>query len=709
MQPAVLGGPPAFSEGLPLVRPTIPDVPGLARRLEAILNSGMLTNGPTVRELEEAAAERCDVRHAVAVSSCTAGLMLVLQAVGARGRVVMPSFTFAASAHAVVWAGGQPVWGDVRLDNMTLDTADVAQLLDGASAMTATHVYGAPCDVEGLQKLADDVGIPLVYDAAHALGSRRGATPIGGFGTAEVFSLSPTKVAVAGEGGLVTTNDEDLASHLRHGRDYGNPGDYNCLFAGLNARMSELHAAVALASLDGLDARIADRNRLAAAFRQAIPGTAGLGFQHVDDGDLSTYKDLTLVVDAEAYGLSAAELATALKAEGIDSRRYYAPPIHRQRAYAHVPSPRALPVTDLLAESVLTTPLYSHMTVDEVVRVAEVIRNIHEHAVEVRSAVRNKDTAIATRGHSYAVPRPSTRFAPTRATQQYFDQRSIRWSSPAYSALAHDFSVACERPDLFEPQLTPLLEPYVRVGETRNVYRILDRGNVRRGRWALYFDDERVALSTTMEQAVGTLIWHVNREVVRRTSADRLLLHAAAAERHGRGVILAAPMENGKTTTVTGLLQAGYRYLTDETVALDPHTLLIDPFPKPLTLDRGSWHLFPDLKPPSTDHASTSQWHVPIRVFGPEAVAGPTQPAVLLFPRYERDAVTRLEPLSPGEAFEMLMRCVFRFTEHGQRNFACLTELVRRLPRYRLVVSDLSRAVALIDAAMARGDESILA
>ena len=158
--PAILGGTPIFAEPLPLVRPTIPDVPGLARRLEHILRSGMLTNGKVVRELEDMVAERCEVEHVVAVASCTSGLMLVLQALGATGRVVMPSFTFSASAHAVVWAGGQPSFAEVDRRTLTLDPADAAALVDGASAMTATHVYGAPCDVSALAAVAESAGIP---------------------------------------------------------------------------------------------------------------------------------------------------------------------------------------------------------------------------------------------------------------------------------------------------------------------------------------------------------------------------------------------------------------------------------------------------------------------------------------------------------------------------------------------------------------------
>lgn len=385
--PAVLGGPPAFPDGLPLVRPTIPDIPGLAQRLQSILESGILTNHRTVRELEERVAERCQVAHVVAVNSCTQGLMLTLRALGATGRVVMPSFTFAASAHAVHWVGGRPDWAEVDPRTMTLDPDDADALVEGAAAMTATHVYGAPCRVEELQAVADRAGIPLVYDSAHALGSRRGGVPCGGFGTAEVFSMSPTKVAVAGEGGLVATDDEGLAAEVRLGREYGNPGTYDCEFAGLNARMSELHAAVGLASLQGLDERIAYRNELVGQFKDATAGVAGLAFQDVPPEDVSTYKDLTLVVDEDRFGMTAEQVGRALKAEGIDSRRYYFPPIHQQKAYAHLPRTRELAVTDALATTVLTSPLYSHMTVGQVRSVADTVVRLHEAAPQVRSAL----------------------------------------------------------------------------------------------------------------------------------------------------------------------------------------------------------------------------------------------------------------------------------------------------------------------------------
>ncbi|MFJ1707734.1 DegT/DnrJ/EryC1/StrS family aminotransferase [Kitasatospora sp. NPDC088346] len=389
--PAALGGAPAFPDGLPLTRVQVPDREALLSRLGTVLDSGQLTNGPTVRELEQRAAELLDVPHVVAVSNCTAGLMLVLQAAGVGGGrpVVMPGFTFSATAHAAHWAGGTPVFAEAREQDITLDVADAEARLNAAdrpAALMATHVYGTPCQVEALQKVADAARVPLVYDSAHGFGSRRRGVPIGNFGLAEVFSMSPTKVAVAGEGGLVATHDAALAQTLRTGRDYGNPGDYNTLFPGLNARMSELHAAVGLTWLAGLPERVAHRGALVAEFAAVTAGLPGLRLALPEEGDVSTFKDLTLILDAEAFGLTSTELAAALKAEGIDTRRYFHPPVQRQQSYAHLGQAEDLPVTDRLADSVLTVPLWTQMDAETVRRIAAAVVRVQPYAERVRAA-----------------------------------------------------------------------------------------------------------------------------------------------------------------------------------------------------------------------------------------------------------------------------------------------------------------------------------
>lgn len=375
--PAMLGGDPAFPEGLALVRPSLPPET-VIDDIRKILSGHVLTNGPYVRELEERAADYVGVRHCVAVSSCTSGLMLVLRVTDLTGEVVVPSFTFAATAHAVEWNGLRPVFADIDPETLLLSPKAVRQVMGAhTSAILATHTYGTPCDTEGLSEVARGAGIRLFFDAAHAFGSQHQGKRVGGFGDAEVFSLSPTKVLVASEGGIIATNDEMLAERCRIGRDYGNPGDYDCRFVGLNARMSEVHAAIALGSLTNIDERIGRRNALAGLYREAFEAVPGLSFPVVPEGDRSTYKDFTMLVDPDGFGLDAPGLQRALAAEGIESRRYYSPPVHDMRAYQSVVVANgSLPVTDSAARRVLTLPMWTGMTERHVARVADAIDRI---------------------------------------------------------------------------------------------------------------------------------------------------------------------------------------------------------------------------------------------------------------------------------------------------------------------------------------------
>lgn len=384
-RPAILGGSPAFPEGLQFARPFVPPLDQVVARLEPSYQRGMLTNADLVREFEEAAAERLGVAHAVAVSSCTAGLMLVLRALEVQLPVVLPSFTFSASAHAVAWNGAIPRFVECDPDTFQVDPVAASSQMDGAGAILATHVFGAPCPVEAVQALAAETGVPAVFDAAHAFGALRAGQPVGGFGAAEVFSLSPTKLVVGGEGGVVATNRDDVAASVRIGRDYGNPGDYNTRFVGLNARMSEFHAAVALESLVLLDEHLVRRQDIAAAYRKAISGVAGVRAQEIDNSDVSTYKDFTVFVDESQFGLDRDSVVRALAADGIATRCYFSPPVHRQQAYAGISGP-PLPITDVAASGVISLPMFADLGTETAERVAEVLVALHEHAEEVRAA-----------------------------------------------------------------------------------------------------------------------------------------------------------------------------------------------------------------------------------------------------------------------------------------------------------------------------------
>jgi dTDP-4-amino-4,6-dideoxygalactose transaminase len=208
-------------------------------------------------------------------------MMLLFKALGLSGEVIRPSCTFMATAGAVVWAGCTPVFVDVDEPSMVVDPEEVERAVGPrTSAIVAVHNFGRPAPVERLEEIARSRGLRLFFDSAHGMGSHRKGKPLGGFGDAEVFSLSPTKLVTSGEGGVVTTDSDETAGLVRAGRDYGNPGNYDCLFPGLSARMSELHAVLGLASLGRLAEGVRRRNEIASAGSPASssrPSTRWIG------------------------------------------------------------------------------------------------------------------------------------------------------------------------------------------------------------------------------------------------------------------------------------------------------------------------------------------------------------------------------------------------------------------------------------------------
>ena len=383
-RPNILGGPQAFPGTLPFCRPTRPLLKDVMARFEPSYEAGILTNGRLVAELEERTAERLGVRRVVAVSSCTSGLILSVQAVteGATGHVVMPSFTFLASGHAVRWNGLLPRFVECDSSSFQMDLDHAARELDGASAILATHVFGGPSNPVAVEALGRSHGVPVVFDAAHAFGSIAAGRPVGGFGSAEVFSLTPTKVLVAGEGGLVATNDVDLAERIRIGRNYADPGTYDSRFVGLNARMSEYHAAMALVSLDQFDQVLRARRSLANQYRRLLSHIPGLSVQLVDSADESTFKDLAVVVDPAVFAMTRDQLVTCLAAEGIETRNYFDPPMHRQHAYAYLHDGE-LPVTDQVSSRIVNLPLYTDLSTADIDRVVDAVNRVHLHAEEI--------------------------------------------------------------------------------------------------------------------------------------------------------------------------------------------------------------------------------------------------------------------------------------------------------------------------------------
>lgn len=383
--PAVLGGRPAFDQFVHIVRPVLPAYSDLADGLKNILDSRMVTRGRYLREFEADLAEHLHVKHAVTLSSCTSGLILSYKGLGLTGEVVVPSFTFMATVSALAWAGLKPVFVDVDRDTTNIDPEAVeAAITPHTSAIIGVHNFGNPADIERLQSIADKHGLKLIFDAAHGFGSLYRDEPVGGQGDAQVFSMSPTKLMTSGEGGVVSTNDDTLAEMIRIGREYGNPGNYDSAFPGLNARLPEFSALMGIYSLKNLEHAAQSRNQTADLFQSELERLPGIGFQKVHLEDRNSYREYSITVDEDAFGVSRDVLSAALLQENVDNRKYYDPPVHRQTAYIEYYKGQPLPNTDWLASNSLSLPMWTDMDPEIVLRICSTIECIHQHAPEVR-------------------------------------------------------------------------------------------------------------------------------------------------------------------------------------------------------------------------------------------------------------------------------------------------------------------------------------
>jgi len=392
--PAILGGPPVFMNKVNIVRPVLPDLREVADGVNNILTTGMITKGEYLREFEKAVRNHLGVKHAIAVSSCTSGLMLTYRGLGLTGDVVVPSFTFMATVSSLVWSGLRPVFADVDPGTTNLDPLAAEEAITPqTSAIVAVHNFGNPAEIDSLQRVAKRHGLKLIFDAAHGFGALYQGVPVGKQADAHVYSLSPTKLLIAGEGGIVATDDDDLAIRIQMGREYGNSGNYDSAFAGLNARMPEFNALVGLRSLERLEEAAQSRNQSADRFQERLGILPGVGFQVVRAGNRCSYKDFSVTFNASEFGLDRNELALALMAENIDTRKYYEPPVHRQSAYQHFYSGQPLPNTEFLASNSLSFPMWTNMDPEVVNKICEAVLRIYQNRVAVRDSLRQKASA----------------------------------------------------------------------------------------------------------------------------------------------------------------------------------------------------------------------------------------------------------------------------------------------------------------------------
>lgn len=374
---ALYGAEPAFAEPLHVGRPNIGNRTAFMERMDQILENQWLTNnGPMVQEFEQKVAERLGVKHCVAMCNGTIALEIAIRALKLDGEVIVPSWTFVATAHALYWQGITPVFADIDPVTHNLDPAAVARMITPrTSGIIGVHLWGRAAPVRELQEIADAHNLKLMFDAAHAFGSTYRRKTIGRFGECEVLSFHATKSFNTFEGGAVVTNNDELADTMRLMRNFGFSGYDNVIHPGTNGKMVEVCAAMGLVNLLSHESVVATNRENYEAYRQALADVPGVSLLPYDSREQNSYH--YVVIEISPNGPARRDdIVAALYAENVLARKYFWPGVHRMQPYRDL-FPHAhlmLPHTTQLAESVIILPSGTSLPNHAIRTVADIIR-----------------------------------------------------------------------------------------------------------------------------------------------------------------------------------------------------------------------------------------------------------------------------------------------------------------------------------------------
>lgn len=376
---AINGAEPAFAEPLHVGRPNIGDREALLRYTADIYDRRWLTNnGPLVQELEARIAQRLGVRHCVAMCNGTIALEIAIRALGLEGEVIVPSYTFIATAHALHWQAITPVFADIDPATHNLDPDAVRRMITPrTSGIIGVHLWGRPAPVEALQAIADEHGLQLMFDAAHAFDCSYAGLKIGGFGRCEVLSFHATKVFNTFEGGAVVTDDDVLAEAMRLMRNFGFSGYDNVIHPGTNGKMTEINAAMGLVNLDALPFFVDTNRRNHAAYEASLAGIDGVRLLQYEPTNDPNYQYVVVEVDS-SFGASRDDVVAALQAENILARKYFWPGCHRMQPYRDLypHSGLLLTNTEFVAARVVVLPSGSSLPGGAIETIATVFETL---------------------------------------------------------------------------------------------------------------------------------------------------------------------------------------------------------------------------------------------------------------------------------------------------------------------------------------------
>lgn len=395
---AFFGGTPSFSETLHVGRPNIGNPDRMVQRLREILERRWLSNhGPVVTEFEKQLSDLTETKHCIALCNGTISLEIAIRALGMTGEVILPSWTFVATAHALQWQEITPVFCDVDPRTHNLDPQRVASLITPrTSGIIGVHLWGRGCAVDELEDLARQRNLKLLFDAAHAFGCSQRGRPIGSSGNAEVFSFHATKFLNTFEGGAIATNDDQLANRIRLMTNFGFAGYDRVKHIGTNGKMTEIAAAMGLTSLESMQGFVAANATNWKHYKKELTGIRGLKLLEYDDRERCNFQYVVLEVDPKECGLHRDWLIEVLHAENVMARRYFYPGVHRMEPYrSYFPhAGMLLPATETLAQSVLVLPTGTAIGATEIGKICRIIKLCVEHRVTLNQLLANRSRRV---------------------------------------------------------------------------------------------------------------------------------------------------------------------------------------------------------------------------------------------------------------------------------------------------------------------------
>lgn len=373
---------PRFDDPIHVTRPLLPPLEAVQARLAEVWAARWLTNdGEQSVRLTRALESYLGAPHLSLFNNGTIALLAAVRALGLEGEVITTPFTFPATPHAVSWSGATPVFADIHPDTMTLDPEAVERLITPrTTGILAVHVYGIPCDVHGLQEVADRHGLKVIYDAAHAFGTTIDGRGIGTFGDASMFSFHATKLFHTAEGGALALRDAATRQVVDRLKNFGILSQEQVGPVGINGKINDLQAALGLAVLDCVPEELRRRQAIIARYRDKLAGVDGLTLMPEPAGVRSSCQYFMIRIDQARFGRSRDEVHLALKRENVLTRKYFFPLCTDYDCYRGLPSsaPGRLPVAGEVVKQVLCLPLYGDLPLSVVDAISEMI--VYQHA-----------------------------------------------------------------------------------------------------------------------------------------------------------------------------------------------------------------------------------------------------------------------------------------------------------------------------------------